>query len=202
RHRRDRPPASVSIGDQRPEHGHERRSEDRGGEHKPDLDRVEAKARQADRDDDGQIAVRERPENSGDEELLTVGGEPGEWRRRPPLDHAPGPATLRDQWQTGTRPRGHSAVEVLGLEPAQAQALGGAIAPRAAPAHRQYDLLLRYLRQARLDLIDEALRRLERGEYGRCVICGKEIPEARLDLVPETPYCVEDAEREQQSSPR
>ena len=68
------------------------------------------------------------------------------------LDHAPGPATLRDQWQTRTRPRGHSAVEVLGLEPAQAQALGGAIAPRAAPAHRQYDLLLRYLRQARREL--------------------------------------------------
>jgi RNA polymerase-binding transcription factor DksA len=56
--------------------------------------------------------------------------------------------------------------------------------------------------EARLGLIDEALGRLERGEYGRCIVCGREIPEARLELVPETPYCVDDAEREQQSSLR
>ncbi len=67
---------------------------------------------------------------------------------------------------------------------------------------RELDLARQTMFEARLGLIDEALRRLERGEYGRCVICGKEIPEARLDLVPETPYCVEDAEREQQTSPR
>jgi RNA polymerase-binding transcription factor DksA len=237
------------------------------------------------------------------------------------LDHAPGPATLSDQRQTRPRPRGHPAVEVVGLEPALAETLGGPIASRAAAAHRDDLLLPRYLRQARPELaerdvlralnvpgiplvlladveemqvgtpladvlwehrpilahggemdakairerleqeradlastverikerlavpqrdsggdvaladqhpadvaseteareldvarqtmfearvrlIDEALRRLERGEYGRCVICGREIPAARLDLVPETPYCVEDAEREQQSSAR
>src|SRR5437660_1949983 len=47
---------------------------------------------------------------------------------------------------------------------------------------RELDLARQTMFEARLDLIDEALRRLERGEYGRCVICGKEIPEARLDL--------------------
>lgn len=67
---------------------------------------------------------------------------------------------------------------------------------------RELDLARQTMFEARLDLIEEALRRLERGEYGRCVICGKEIPEERLELVPETPYCVEDAEREQQSSAR
>lgn len=67
---------------------------------------------------------------------------------------------------------------------------------------RELDLARQTMFEARVGLIDEALQRLERGEYGRCVICGKEIPEARLDLVPETPYCVEDAEREQQSSAR
>jgi RNA polymerase-binding transcription factor DksA len=66
---------------------------------------------------------------------------------------------------------------------------------------RELDLARQTMFEARLGLIDEALRRLERGEYGRCVICGREIPAARLELVPETPYCVEDAEREQQSSP-
>jgi RNA polymerase-binding transcription factor DksA len=237
------------------------------------------------------------------------------------LDHAPGPAALGDQGQPGSRPRGYSAIEILGLEAAQAKALGGAIAARAATAHRDDHLLPRYFREARAELaegnvlcafdvpriplvllahveemqvgtlladvlwqhgpilahggemdlstmrerlereradlestverikerlavpqrdsggdvaladqhpadvaseteareldlaqqtmfaariglIDEALRRVERGEYGRCVICGRAIPEARLDLVPETPYCVEDAEREQQSSAR
>lgn len=67
---------------------------------------------------------------------------------------------------------------------------------------RELDVARQRLFEDRIALIDEALRRLERGEYGRCVICGKEIPVARLELVPETPYCVEDAEREQQSSAR
>src|SRR5437868_15550416 len=67
---------------------------------------------------------------------------------------------------------------------------------------RELDLARQTMFEARIGLIDEALRRLERGEYGRCIVCGREIPEARLDVVRETPYCVEDAEREQQSSAR
>jgi RNA polymerase-binding transcription factor DksA len=67
---------------------------------------------------------------------------------------------------------------------------------------RELDVARQAMFEARLGSIDEALQRLERGEYGRCVVCGKEIPAERLDLVPETPYCVEDAEREQQSSAR
>jgi len=67
---------------------------------------------------------------------------------------------------------------------------------------RELDLARQTMFEARIDLIDQALRRLERGEYGRCIVCGREIPEARLELVPETPYCVDDAEREQQGSPR
>ena len=248
-------------------------------------------------------------------------GEGPPARSAPNSDHAPGPATLGDQGKTGARPGGHTAVKVLGLEPAHAETISGAIAPRAAAAHRHDHLRLRYLRQARpelaewdvlgaldvpgiplvlladveemqfgtpladvlwqhvpilahggdmdpnairerlereradiastverikerlavaqidsggdvaladqhpadlasetesreldlarqtmfearIGLIDEALRRLERGAYGRCVICGKEIPAERLDLVPETPFCIEDAEREQQSSTR
>ena len=237
------------------------------------------------------------------------------------LDHASGPAARGDQRQTGARPRGDAAVEVFGLEPAHAEAFGGAIAPRPAPAHgddhvfprylgeacselaerdvlgaldvsgiplvlladvekvqvgtpladvlwqhppilahggemdanavrerlererddlvstverikerlavsqrdsggevaladqhpadvaseteaRELDVARQAMFEARVGLIDEALQRVERGEYGRCVVCGREIPAARLDLVPETPYCVEDAEREQQNSAR
>ena len=62
---------------------------------------------------------------------------------------------------------------------------------------RELDVARQAMFEARIELIDEALRRVERGEYGRCVICGSRIPDERLELVPETPYCIEDAEREQ-----
>lgn len=67
---------------------------------------------------------------------------------------------------------------------------------------RELELARQTMFEAKIALIDEALVRLERGEYGRCVVCGRRIPEERLELVPETPYCVEDAEREQSSSAR
>ncbi|MEM8631613.1 MAG: TraR/DksA C4-type zinc finger protein [Pseudomonadota bacterium] len=37
--------------------------------------------------------------------------------------------------------------------------------------------------------IDAALERLEKGSYGFCVKCGREIPGARLDVLPATPFC-------------
>lgn len=43
--------------------------------------------------------------------------------------------------------------------------------------------------------IEDALRRMRRGEYGRCVDCGEEIPIGRLRLVPWTERCVDDEER-------
>ncbi len=41
--------------------------------------------------------------------------------------------------------------------------------------------------------IEAALKRIEEGEYGYCVVCGREIPEERLDLIPYTPFCAEHA---------
>jgi DnaK suppressor protein len=67
---------------------------------------------------------------------------------------------------------------------------------------RELDLARQTMFEAKIALIDEALARLERGEYGRCAVCGRQIPDERLELVPETRYCVQDAEREQQSSAR
>ena len=37
--------------------------------------------------------------------------------------------------------------------------------------------------------INAALGRIGAGTYGECVKCGEPILEARLDLVPHTPYC-------------
>jgi DnaK suppressor protein len=41
-----------------------------------------------------------------------------------------------------------------------------------------------------LQLIDEALERVEGGEYGECVNCGEPVAEKRLDAVPWTRYCL------------
>ena len=67
----------------------------------------------------------------------------------------------------------------------------------ASATEAELDLARQMMFEARMALINEALKRLDRGKYGRCVVCGKHIPDERLELVPETPYCVEDAEREQ-----
>lgn len=42
----------------------------------------------------------------------------------------------------------------------------------------------------RLQQIDNALDRIYQGKYGRCVICGKEIPEERLKALPYALMCV------------
>jgi len=37
--------------------------------------------------------------------------------------------------------------------------------------------------------IRAALQRIRDGEYGACMKCGDEISEARLDVLPDTPFC-------------
>ncbi|MEO6298544.1 MAG: TraR/DksA C4-type zinc finger protein [Paracoccaceae bacterium] len=41
--------------------------------------------------------------------------------------------------------------------------------------------------------IEAALQRIASGDYGTCVVCGKEIEAARLDVVPYTPFCKDHA---------
>lgn len=42
-----------------------------------------------------------------------------------------------------------------------------------------------------LRAIAAALTRIEGGDYGLCQVCGAPISEARLDIVPFTPFCKE-----------
>lgn len=37
--------------------------------------------------------------------------------------------------------------------------------------------------------IRAALQRIREGEYGFCVTCGAQVQPARLDLLPDTPFC-------------
>jgi DnaK suppressor protein len=46
-----------------------------------------------------------------------------------------------------------------------------------------------------LEQVDDALRRIEEGSYGRCILCGKPIESARLEAIPWTPYCKADQEK-------
>ena len=41
-----------------------------------------------------------------------------------------------------------------------------------------------------LGLIDEALQRVEAGDYGECVNCGEPVQEKRLNAVPWARYCL------------
>lgn len=45
--------------------------------------------------------------------------------------------------------------------------------------------------RARVIAIEQALARIERGIYGKCINCAGSIPEERLSTIPLTQYCVE-----------
>ena len=64
-------------------------------------------------------------------------------------------------------------------------------------AERELDLTRVSMFEGRLKQIQDAFARLDGGTYGRCAICGAAIPDERLRLVPDTPFCVKDAQREQ-----
>jgi RNA polymerase-binding transcription factor DksA len=49
--------------------------------------------------------------------------------------------------------------------------------------------------EAEAENVETALGRLSTGDYGKCVDCGKEIPAARLEAIPEAVRCIEDQAR-------
>jgi RNA polymerase-binding protein DksA len=50
--------------------------------------------------------------------------------------------------------------------------------------------------RAQLRDVEAALERLEAGDYGTCAACGKQIPAERLEAVPWTTLCIEDARKQ------
>jgi RNA polymerase-binding protein DksA len=50
-----------------------------------------------------------------------------------------------------------------------------------------------------LEEVAEALARIDRGEYGRCENCGREISLERLEALPATRYCVDCARQNQRA---
>lgn len=64
-------------------------------------------------------------------------------------------------------------------------------------ADRELDVTRLEMLDARLAQIDDAFDRLKQGTFGVCTVCAQTIPDERLALVPDTPFCVKDAQREQ-----
>lgn len=62
------------------------------------------------------------------------------------------------------------------------------------------DISLKQLSTHRENLlkIDEALRKLDEGTYGKCEDCGEDINEERLKLIPFAIYCVDCKEKREQ----
>ncbi len=56
---------------------------------------------------------------------------------------------------------------------------------------RGKDIALNEHYQDELNDINKALQAIEDGTYGRCEVCGKEIPLERLEALPNTTYCIE-----------
>ena len=48
--------------------------------------------------------------------------------------------------------------------------------------------------------IDEALKRIEEGKYGKCLSCNKRIPVKRLTAVPYAKYCIQCQSKEEKTT--
>lgn len=89
------------------------------------------------------------------------------------------------------------------LDTAQREPAGGeGLRPDQLPAEQAAETLNRELDssvqarvRAELDEVEAALSRLELGRYGRCEVCGGEIPDGRLEVLPAARFCVADQAR-------
>ena len=55
---------------------------------------------------------------------------------------------------------------------------------------RDFSLSLSEMERTQIRMIEDALRRIDRGEYGDCLQCGEPIPEKRLEVEPWARHCV------------
>jgi len=55
----------------------------------------------------------------------------------------------------------------------------------------EFGMALQVNEEYNIKEIEDALQRIENGSYGKCELCGKEIGEERLEIVPATRLCIE-----------
>lgn len=61
---------------------------------------------------------------------------------------------------------------------------------REQESHQRIEAEIKTLEEKLTD-IAEALERVHAGSYGRCKRCNADIPEKRLEIIPESVYCVQ-----------
>ncbi|PLT34031.1 TraR/DksA C4-type zinc finger protein [Bacillus sp. V5-8f] len=67
---------------------------------------------------------------------------------------------------------------------------------------REKDLALLEHYRNEIREIDKALAAIQLGEYGKCKICGQDIPFERLEVLPTTLYCIKHSEAQETSHDR
>ncbi len=109
----------------------------------------------------------------------------------------------RDEQQTFIEPL-EELIEELEAQLAMADASDESVAPDNAIGRltrmeaiqaQSMNAAARREKERRLYRAKRALERIEKGTYGQCVRCDQEIPKGRLEIMPESPYCVRCAAR-------
>ncbi|MRG85627.1 yteA family sporulation protein [Salinibacillus xinjiangensis] len=67
---------------------------------------------------------------------------------------------------------------------------------------REKDIALNEHVEDELKEINHALKAIEEGTYGKCQVCGKEIPVERLEALPTTTYCIDHTPEQHTSTQR
>lgn len=66
---------------------------------------------------------------------------------------------------------------------------------------KEFLLSLSDFERKKLQLIDEALKRIKENTYGKCQMCGKDVGMKRLGVVPWAPNCFHCQEKAEEESP-
>ncbi|HEY7305522.1 MAG TPA: TraR/DksA family transcriptional regulator [Bryobacteraceae bacterium] len=78
------------------------------------------------------------------------------------------------------------------------EAVGDAVDEATSDQDKSTALEENTLATETLRQVQEALQRIKEGTYGRCLDCGREIENARLEAVPWARYCLDDQQRHDQ----
>lgn len=68
--------------------------------------------------------------------------------------------------------------------------------------NREFSLEVAEGERERLLNLEEALKRIDEGSYGRCDLCGGAISKPRLKALPQAKYCIKCQEKEEKSGSR
>lgn len=133
--------------------------------------------------------------NSRNEIPLIASGRPihNQWRGK--LMHAQEPADISDQLHVEqTRLLGHIADLTDATRPIKPDCALGRLGRIEAIQYQSVQKAELLAARQRLRLINAALAQLAQGRYGRCELCGEEIPAGRLKVCPEALRCTACAE--------